>query len=150
MQSSQWSICAHPQAVALQVPQCATVSETQGQWCTAQDMMHEVGAQPLDHRTRSAGLETVKACQRTSKGWGGGGGLVGKSLEAHDYLGPLQGLRATNKSMRLPRSHQRALVELTTTVPNHLGPGAGPLWNWGGGFQTAALFLIFPISKYKA
>ena len=28
--------------------------------------MHEVRAEPLDHRTRSAGLETGEACQRTS------------------------------------------------------------------------------------
>ena len=28
--------------------------------------MHDVGAKPLDHRTRSAGLETGGACQRTS------------------------------------------------------------------------------------
>ena len=54
--SSQWSICAHPQAVAvLQVPQCAPASEAHGQWCTVRDMMHEVRAEPLDHRTRSAG-----------------------------------------------------------------------------------------------
>ena len=61
--SSQWSICAHPQAVAassgiLQVPHCATASEAHGQWCTVRDMMHEVRAKPLDHRTRPAGLET--------------------------------------------------------------------------------------------
>ena len=68
---SQWSICAHPQAVAassgiLQVPHCATASEAHGQWCTVRDMMHEVRAEPLDHRTRSAGLETGEACQGTS------------------------------------------------------------------------------------
>ena len=28
--------------------------------------MHEVRAEPLDHRTRLAGLETGEACQRTS------------------------------------------------------------------------------------
>ena len=28
--------------------------------------MHEVRAEPLDHRTRSAGLETGEACHRTS------------------------------------------------------------------------------------
>ena len=67
MLSSQWSICAPPQAVAvLQVPHCATASETHGQWCTVQDMMHEVKAQPLDHRARSAGLDTGEACHRTS------------------------------------------------------------------------------------
>ena len=65
--SSQWSICAHPQAVAvLQVPHRATASKAHGQWCTVRDMMHEVRAEPLDHRTRSAGLETGEACQRTS------------------------------------------------------------------------------------
>ena len=68
--SSQWSICAHPQALAvlqvLQVPHCATASQAHGQWCTVRDMMHEVRAEPLDHRTRSAGLETGEACQRTS------------------------------------------------------------------------------------
>ena len=64
--SSQWSICAHPQRVAvLQVPHCATASEAHGQWCTVRDMMHEVRAKPLDHRTTSAGLETGEACQRT-------------------------------------------------------------------------------------
>ena len=62
--SSKWSICAHPQAVAvLQVPHCATASEAHRQWCTVRD---EVRAEPLDHRTRSAGLETGEACQRTS------------------------------------------------------------------------------------
>ena len=65
--SSQWSICAHPQALAvLQVPLCATASEAHRQWCTVRDMIHEVRAEPLDHRTRSAGLETGEACQRTS------------------------------------------------------------------------------------
>ena len=65
--SSQWSICTHPQAVAvLQVPHCATASETHGQRCTVRDMMHEVRAEPLDHRTRSAGLYTGEACQRIS------------------------------------------------------------------------------------
>ena len=64
--SSQWSIYAHPQAVAvLQVPLCATASEAHRQWCTVQDMIHEVRAEPLDHSTRSAGLETGEACQRT-------------------------------------------------------------------------------------
>ena len=29
--------------------------------------MHEVRAEPLDHRTRSAGVETGEACQRTSQ-----------------------------------------------------------------------------------
>ena len=29
-------------------------------------MMHEVRAEPLDHRTRSVGLETGEVCQRTS------------------------------------------------------------------------------------
>ena len=32
----------------------------------SRDMMHEVRAEPLDHRTRPAGLETGEACQRTS------------------------------------------------------------------------------------
>ena len=65
--SSHWSICAHLQAVAvLQVPHCATVSEAHGQWCTVRDMMHKGRAEPLDHRTSSAGLETSEACQRTS------------------------------------------------------------------------------------
>ena len=65
--SSQWSICAHPQAVAvLQVPHCATAAEAHGQWCIVQDMMHEVRAESLDHRTRSAGLEAGEACPRTS------------------------------------------------------------------------------------
>ena len=49
-------------------PRYATLSETHGQWCTVRDMMHEVGAQPPDHRTRPAGVETEtgEACQRTS------------------------------------------------------------------------------------
>ena len=60
---------------------CAVGSETHGRWCTVQDMMHEVGAEPLDHRTTSAGLETGEACQSTSHspqlpGAGGGGGAV--------------------------------------------------------------------------
>ena len=49
-----------------QVPQRATGSKTHGQWCTVRDMMHEAGAEPPDHRTGSAGLETGEACQRTS------------------------------------------------------------------------------------
>ena len=55
----------------LQVPQRATVS----QWCTVRDMMHEVRAEPPDHRSRSAGLYTGEACQRTSHSplWGSGG-----------------------------------------------------------------------------
>ena len=65
--SSQWSIYAHPQAVAvLQVPHCVTTSEAYGQWCTVRDMMHKVRAEPLDHKTRSASLETGEFCQRTS------------------------------------------------------------------------------------
>ena len=47
------------------VPQRATMSETHGQWCTVRDMMHQVRAEPPDHRTRSAGLETGEACQST-------------------------------------------------------------------------------------
>ena len=39
-------------------------------------MMHEVGAEPPDHRTRSAGLETGDACQRTSHFFEVGGGGV--------------------------------------------------------------------------
>ena len=67
MLSIPWSICAHPQAmVVLQVPHCVTTSEAYGRWCTVQDMMHEVRAKPLDHRTRPAGLETGEVCQRTS------------------------------------------------------------------------------------
>ena len=65
--SSQWSICAHPQAVAvLQAPHCATASEAHVQWCIVRDMMHEVKAEPLDHRARLARLETGEAYQRTS------------------------------------------------------------------------------------
>ena len=71
--SSQWSICAHPQAVAvLQVPLCATASEAHGQWCTVRDMMYEVRAEPLDHRTRSAGLNRV----HPTRSPGGGGGIA--------------------------------------------------------------------------
>ena len=61
----------------------STVSETHGQWCTVRDMMHEVRAEPPDQRTRSAGLETGEACQRTSHslqllagGARGGGGHI--------------------------------------------------------------------------
>ena len=55
----------------LQVPQCATVSEeTHGRWCTVRDMTHEVRAEPPDHRTGSAGLETGEACQRLRRGGG--------------------------------------------------------------------------------
>ena len=37
--------------------------ETQGQWGTVRDMRHEVGAEPPDHRTGSAGLEGGEVCQ---------------------------------------------------------------------------------------
>ena len=43
------------------------MSETHGQWCTVRDIIHKVRAEPLDHRTRSAGIETGEACQRTSR-----------------------------------------------------------------------------------
>ena len=49
-----------------QVPQCVAVSETHGQWCTVRHMTHEIRAEPPDHRTGSAGLETDEECQRTS------------------------------------------------------------------------------------
>ena len=42
------------------------VSETHGQWGPVRDMTHEVRAEPPDHRTGSAGLETGEARQRTS------------------------------------------------------------------------------------
>ena len=66
-----------------QVPHCAPASETHGRRCTVRDMRHEVGAEPLDHRTGAAGIETGEACQRTSQppqplavAQGGGGGVV--------------------------------------------------------------------------
>ena len=76
------SVCTRKQRQPPQAPQCATVSETHGQWCTVQDLMHEVRAEPPDHRTGSVGLETGVACQKTAHslqrpGWrrrGGGGG----------------------------------------------------------------------------
>ena len=43
-----------------------SVPEAHGQLCTVRDMIHEVTAEPLDHRSKSAGLETGEACQRTS------------------------------------------------------------------------------------
>ena len=55
--------------------------KTHGRWCTVRDMMREVRAGALDHRTGSAGLGAREACQRTShspqrpdpRGGGGGG-----------------------------------------------------------------------------
>ena len=63
---SEASALTRKQQQPLQDPQRATMSETHGQWCTVRDMMHKVGADPRDHRSRSAGLETGEACQRTS------------------------------------------------------------------------------------
>ena len=51
---------------SLQVPHRAAAAEAHRRWCTVRDMMHEVRAEPLDHRTRSAGIETGEVCQRTS------------------------------------------------------------------------------------
>ena len=61
--SSQWSICAHLQAVAvLQVQHYATASEAHGDWCTVRDMMHKVMTKPLDHWTRSASVQASEVC----------------------------------------------------------------------------------------
>ena len=57
---------ARTQGQPPQVPQCAAVSEAPGQRCTVRDMTREVRAEPQDHGTGSAGLETGEACQRTS------------------------------------------------------------------------------------
>ena len=46
---------------------CRSHNVPYGQWCTVRDMMHNVRAEPPDRRTRSAGLETGEACQRTSQ-----------------------------------------------------------------------------------
>ena len=72
-QSSQRSICAHPHAVAATAgpTMCHGVRHTGGGAQSA-DMMHEVGAEPLDHRIRSAGLETGEACGHSAK-YGCGG-----------------------------------------------------------------------------
>ena len=43
----------------------AKVLQAHGQRCTVRDMTHEVRAEPPDHRTGSAGVETGEACQRT-------------------------------------------------------------------------------------
>ena len=51
---------------SLQVPHRAAAGEAHRRRCTVRDMMHEVRAEPLDHRTRSAGIETGEVCQRTS------------------------------------------------------------------------------------
>ena len=90
--SGQWSIHAPPRAVAAtavcitaaDVLLSAHVSKTQGQWGTVRDMRHEVGSEPPDHRTGSAGLEDGEACQTSShspqllgKGVGGVGGGKG-------------------------------------------------------------------------
>ena len=53
---------------SLQVPHRAAAAEAHRRRCTVRDMMHEVRAEPLDHRTRSAGIETGEVCQRTSQG----------------------------------------------------------------------------------
>ena len=63
-------------------PLSADVSLTHGQCCTVQDMMHEVRAEPPDHRTGSAGPEVGEACQRTLaspllRALYGGGGVFG-------------------------------------------------------------------------
>ena len=75
----------------LQVPQCATVSETHGQWCTVRDMMHKVGAQPLDTGQGLQVLRLVRLARRRHThrspsaetelgGHGGGGGSGGRGL----------------------------------------------------------------------
>ena len=51
---------------SLQVPHRAAAAGAHRRRCTVQDMMHEVRAEPLDHRTRSASIETGEVCQRTS------------------------------------------------------------------------------------
>ena len=43
--------------------------------------MHEVGAEPPDHRARSAGLETDEACQRTSHSLQHWGKVVGEAQD---------------------------------------------------------------------
>ena len=52
---------------SLQVPHRAAAAEAHRRRCTVRDMMHEVRAEPLDHWTRSAGIETGEVCQRTSR-----------------------------------------------------------------------------------
>ena len=52
---------------SLQVPhRAAAAAEAHRRRCTVRDIMHEVRAEPLDHRTRSARIETGEVCQRTS------------------------------------------------------------------------------------
>ena len=66
-QSSQWGICAHLHAVAARAgpTTCHGVRDTQAAVHSPRPpVMHQVGAKPRDHRTRSAGLETGEACQR--------------------------------------------------------------------------------------
>ena len=54
--------------------------------------MHEVRAEPLDHRTRSAGLEAGEACQGTSHSLrlpeGEGRGRGGNAAALRIVLGP--------------------------------------------------------------
>ena len=45
--SGVWAL-TQKQRQPLQVPQCATVLETHGQWCTVQNMRHKVRAGALD------------------------------------------------------------------------------------------------------
>ena len=82
---------------SLQVPHRAAAAEAHRRRCTVQDMMHEVRAEPLDHWTRSAGIETGEVCQRTSHSprlrvwWGGGGGGGGVGGSAGQPPGSVEG-----------------------------------------------------------
>ena len=50
---------------SLQVPHRVEADEAHWRRCTFRDMMHEIRAKPLDHRTTSAGIETGEVCLRT-------------------------------------------------------------------------------------
>ena len=116
------SVPTHKQWPPPRVTSGATVSETHGQWCTARDMMHEVGAEPPHHRTRSAGVEAGDThCSSLGGGRGVSGGIPGPLTERGSDSQPLTKsplLRAAGRRLMIGRS----AAPLTT----HSTPLSGP------------------------
>ena len=80
--------------------------------------MHKVRAKPLDHRTRSAGLETGEVCQRTSH-----------SLQLQVCSTCYGSGAAAPSGSHLPREgyplKQNPVVEAPCPGPSNAGQGGG-------------------------
>ena len=106
-----------------QVPRRATVSEPHGQWCTVRDMRHEARAEPLDHRTGSAGLETGEG------GWHKASVLSCLPLVASIGLSPLhiQTLCGSERGLVVSTEPPDDLSCLTTSGVGRPGDGLLPV-----------------------